>query len=340
MKSTIMIFSFTPKVRTLCVCRCRTPCTRPVSVLSFTLLCHSPDHHCRHTTPLIKDDIRVSPTTVTTYWQETQGLKNWPDTTIDYTLFNFGIVRYEYNFPSVIIDDKTRHATENVTRVYWEHSHVLAEKDKPIVPGAARGVDTLNALPGIRDHYIRMHNSHQGMFLATREHLIKWKELANCRFDVATNRPGTPQQPLIGTQRVWMSSYQLYEPRYCNIQQVIPVSKYGALTVHHIPNKNYRRKQGGTTQLKHHSEGIMNTTEINQGSPKLVKALHLHLDMRRKWPVEPEPGIYHGIQVRDEVTQERNSILDERFFSFRAYVQRGGVLSEEDMQDTELRMNE
>ena len=71
-----------------------------------------------------EDDIRVTPRTVAAYLAETKniqkivGLERSAD-------FNVGIVRYEYNYPNnVIIDDKTRHATQNVTRVYWEHGMV------------------------------------------------------------------------------------------------------------------------------------------------------------------------------------------------------------------------
>lgn len=69
-----------------------------------------------------EDDIRVGSRTVAAYLDETRnieqqvGKKRAAD-------FNVGIVRYEYDFPSnVVMDDKTRHATQNVTRVYWEHS--------------------------------------------------------------------------------------------------------------------------------------------------------------------------------------------------------------------------
>lgn len=68
----------------------------------------------------------MSPRTVATYLSETQKVtdKLGPEKASD---FNVGIVRYEYNYPSnIIIDDGTRHATQNVTRVYWEHSWSVA----------------------------------------------------------------------------------------------------------------------------------------------------------------------------------------------------------------------
>ena len=75
-----------------------------------------------------EDDMIVRPKLIASYIDETDrvidivGLNKSQD-------FNVGIVRYEYNFPSnVVIDDNTRHSTQNVTRVYWEHM------DKPIFP--------------------------------------------------------------------------------------------------------------------------------------------------------------------------------------------------------------
>ena len=71
-----------------------------------------------------EDDIRITPKTVGAYLSETYKIQNLVglERSSD---FNVGIVRYEYNWPTnVIIDDKTRHATQNVTRVYWEHGRV------------------------------------------------------------------------------------------------------------------------------------------------------------------------------------------------------------------------
>jgi hypothetical protein len=71
-----------------------------------------------------EDDIRVTPKTVGAYLSETNNVQSMVgiERSSD---FNVGIVRYEYNFPNnVVMDDKTRHATQNVTRVYWEHGFV------------------------------------------------------------------------------------------------------------------------------------------------------------------------------------------------------------------------
>lgn len=69
-----------------------------------------------------EDDHRVTPSILSSYLLETDRVRSLVQKqhSMDY---NVGIVRYEYNYPSnVVMDDNTRHATQNVTRVYWEHS--------------------------------------------------------------------------------------------------------------------------------------------------------------------------------------------------------------------------
>lgn len=143
-----------------------------------------------------EDDIRVPPKVVGAYLAETQKVQDIVGLEAS-SGFNVGIVRYEYNFPSnVVMDDKTRHATQNVTRVYWEHGFY------PVIGGAIRFLKE----PKLKDDYIQMQNDHQGMFLATPYLLKAWKVRKNCQFDEARNRPGrkdNPHQPAEGTQRVW-----------------------------------------------------------------------------------------------------------------------------------------
>ncbi|GAX09815.1 hypothetical protein FisN_11Lh210 [Fistulifera solaris] len=243
-----------------------------------------------------EDDIRVTPTTIATYCYETKRLEQYLTTTTTPTKyqpadFNIGIVRYEYNYPAnVIIDDKTRHATQNVTRVYWEHSGF----QRPVVPNAVKDVledDTL-----LQQKYFTMSNHHQGMFLATRELLTAWQK--RCNFHIASNRPGKGAQPTEGTQRVWMSSQMLYGCRHgCCVKQLLPKDRsFGALTVLHLPNKNYRRV--GKYRQREFADG---TEVFQQPSSTLLTDMELHLGMRKVWP--PEPQIpYRGIRMNIMIT--------------------------------------
>lgn len=273
-----------------------------------------------------EEDIRVTPRTVATYLEESRRIQELlvNDKKYSFSDFNVGVVRYEYNYPSnVLIDDRTRHAIQNVTRVYWEHSSFKG----PIIPTA------LDAVPqeGVMSQkYVHMKNHHQGMFLATRDLLLAWKHRSNCNFDIIKNRPGSRSQPSEGTQRVWMSSQQLFGRRHCDVQQVLPMHKFGALTVHHVPNKNYRRV--GKYRKRKFSDG---TEEFDQ-SPDLLTAMQLHLTMRQMWPAEAQIPYRGTVTVIDEVTQKRTILLERRLKEYRDYVERGGVLSESDFAHTAL----
>jgi hypothetical protein len=108
------------------------------------------------------------------------------------------------------------------------------------------------------------------------------------------------------------------------------MDKFGALTVHHVPNKNYRRV--GKYRKRKFSDG---TEEFDQ-SADLLTALQLHLMMRQAWPAEPQSPYSGPITMVDEVTQKRTPLLERRMNEYLAYVQRGGVLSENDFTHTAL----
>ena len=278
-----------------------------------------------------EDDIRVTPTTVGSYWWETQRIQHLlsqqpssANPRFQPQDFNVGIVRYEYDYPSnVIIDDKTRHATKNVTRVYWEHSGFT----RPVYPNA------LVEAPQqpLSTEYVTMKNHHQGMYLATSALLKAWK--TRCQFDVATNRPGRGSQPTEGTQRVWMSSQMLYGGRHCNVQQVLPMHRFGTLTVLHLPNKNYRRV--GKYRKRTFSDG---TEVFEKPHESLLKAMELHLGIKQAFPRPTLHTQYRGIRMIDEVdnSRDRDRLLERRMKLYSDYVRRGGILTDGDFARTSL----
>jgi len=275
-----------------------------------------------------EDDIRVPPRVVGAYLAETKKVQDIVGLKAS-SNFNVGIVRYEYNFPSnVVMDDKTRQATLNVSRVYWEHGF------SPVVGGAVRFIKE----PRLEDSYIQMQNNHQGMFLATRYLLKAWKERENCHFDIASNRPGqkkNPNQPAEGTQRVWMSSRMLHGSKYCNVQQVLPLDSFGTLTVMHLPNKNYRRVG------RMHDRVFSDGTEEFEVSSSLLTAMRLHVEIRNATNQKPYIP-YNGVTMVDERGNNRNkrgdrsAVLERRLREYQAYVDRGGILSKYDMGKTAL----
>jgi hypothetical protein len=203
--------------------------------------------------------------------------------------------------------------------------------------------------------YVTMKNHHQGMYLATRELLLAWKDRGpSCDFAKARLRPGTKGQPSEGTQRVWMSSQMLYGNRHCGmsrqflnvhclpfvltstflsikgVQQVLPKDSFGTLTLLHLPNKNYRRV--GKYRNRQFADGS-EVFELPHES--LLTAMELHLSVRKDLPSVPQFP-YRGIRMIDEVTNDRTPLLERRMQEYEEYVTRGGVLSDYDMTKTLL----
>jgi hypothetical protein len=192
-----------------------------------------------------------------------------------------------------------------------------------------------------------MTNHQQRMYLATHDLLRAWKRKAGCEFHVIKNRPNVKDkrklvlvpdcmisncfqilmpcvcclasQPSEGTQRVWMSSQQLYGKRHCNVQQVIPIKNFGAHTVLHLPNKNYRQvgrkgRLGGTLDKDKEAEAAtLMQASLPVVSSKLLTAMQLHIALRQKWPAKPQHP-YEGIQMIDKVegSAANNPLLTRR----------------------------
>jgi hypothetical protein len=281
-----------------------------------------------------EDDQRVTPRTVATYLQQTHHIQlhlQQHDQDKEYkpSDFNVGVVRYEHNFPStMVVDDRTRKVTENVTRVYWEHSSF----QPPLIPNAVEPVPQ----PPFHDTHIHMKNHHQGMFLATPHLLQEWKQRP-CHFHLASNRPGRknqPSQPLYGTQRVWMSSQQLLGRKTqhgaCGVQQVLPIDLLGALTVHHLPNKNYRRVGQYRTRDTTRNENV-----VVEQEESYLTAMQLHLALVRHFT----SNLLGKKHVRFTMTASPEIPTDKyptdwipKLEAFHNYVKRGGIMNEQDMQ--------
>lgn len=115
-----------------------------------------------------------------------------------------------------------------------------------------------------------------------------------------------------------------------DVQQVIPKDKFGALTVLHLPNKNYRRV--GKYRNRQFADG---SEVFETPHESLLTAMELHLSVRQNVPSEPQHP-YRGIRMVDEVTRDRTALLERRMQEYQDYVNRGGVLNEYDMTKTAL----
>lgn len=129
-----------------------------------------------------------------------------------------------------------------------------------------------------------------------------------------------------------MSSQMLYGGHHCGVQQVIPVDSFGTLTVLHLPNKNYRHV--GHFRIGIFSDGT--ETFDHALSSGLLTAMMLHLEIRRNMKKIPRMP-YNGIRMVDEVGRDgRTPLLERRMSEYQAYVDRGGILSDDDMEKTAL----
>jgi hypothetical protein len=141
-----------------------------------------------------------------------------------------------------------------------------------------------------------------------------------------------------------MSSQQLYSPKHCGVQQVIPIDRFGSLTCLHLPNKNYRRV--GHFRNRTFATG---KEQFDMGS-KLLTAMALHLELRSTHLGQPQ-NPYTGIVMEDKIDrsvkwgyeQKRKysmedylDMVDRRMRDFNNYVSRGGMLSREDFAKTDL----
>lgn len=116
------------------------------------------------------------------------------------------------------------------------------------------------------------------------------------------------------------------------VQQVLPKNAFGALTVLHLPNKNYRRVG------KYRSRQFADGTEVfQQPHESLLTAMELHLAIRKDLPSEPQLP-YRGVRMIDEVdkARDRTPLLERRMREYMEYEKRGGVLSDHDMTQIDL----
>lgn len=124
--------------------------------------------------------------------------------------------------------------------------------------------------------------------------------------------------------------YRVYFVTPTDVQQVIPKDKFGALTVLHLPNKNYRRV--GKYRNRQFADG---SEVFETPHESLLTAMELHLSVRQNLPSEPQHP-YRGIRMVDEVIRDRTALLERRMQEYQDYVNRGGILNEYDMTKTAL----
>mmetsp|Transcript_28555 Transcript_28555/g.40391 ORF Transcript_28555/g.40391 Transcript_28555/m.40391 type:complete len:140 (-) Transcript_28555:25-444(-) len=84
--------------------------------------------------------------------------------------------------------------------------------------------------PLLADAYLtttRLSQHHQGMYMATREQLLGWKDTCDCF--------ANPMKLHFAYFRENLSSVCIY--KLCQVTQVIPKGSFQDFSVHHMPNK-------------------------------------------------------------------------------------------------------
>jgi hypothetical protein len=139
----------------------------------------------------------------------------------------------------------------------------------------------------------------------------------------------------------------MYGRRHCGIIQLLPVENFGQLAVLHLPNKNYRRigKQGRLGGSENAPENqFSDGTEVFQPThPDLLKALELHVELKRQFPhlqksnIDGNENRYTGIRMVDtdiklhKMAPNHRSYCEKAMEAYKMYVDRGGYMIDSDM---------
>jgi hypothetical protein len=165
--------------------------------------------------------------------------------------------------------------------------------------------------PGIEDSYFTSPPwHHQGMFMATKQQLLAWKNRGpECNFDKPVRREGYHIERTSG-------ALDLYDEDYCNVTQLLPLDSFDDLLVHHLTNKNNQRSPSKILSLTDlHKRRIYKMQEVDPNKKIWVN----------------EFGEYDGIKIfKDERVEKHRMHFD--LTEHEEYVKRGGRLTEEQVK--------
>jgi hypothetical protein len=154
-----------------------------------------------------------------------------------FTDYSIGFLRYEEEE-----EDSSSSQQQQLSaakKIIWEHRWDLSSSSSSSVE---EGFDNRHLV-----HISGMNNTnqtttyfngggpyHQGMFMATPQQLLAWKERPpNCRFNTTwfVERP---------ERREKVSSLHLFSKEGCNVTQIIPMERYQDFLVHHMSNTQHK----------------------------------------------------------------------------------------------------
>lgn len=197
------------------------------------------------------------------------------------TDYSIGFVRYE-------------NKDANEERVVWEFDW------------GTEGLDTLARHSVLGNQYFTTPGGHhQGMFMATRQQLLAWKtRQPDCHFHTVERRPAWHRERISGAM-------DLYNPRHCNVTQLLPLNTFEDLLIYHMPNKNHRRMP----------KNVVSVRDLHERRQRIIQ----HRDAIISKGAETQQQKYNGIQMFPD---ERNSTMSMHFnlSEFHAFVKNAGRL--------------
>jgi hypothetical protein len=151
---------------------------------------------------------------------------------------------------------------------------------------------------------------HQGMFMATPQQLIHWKTRPpDCHFAKVQLRPAYHRERTSGAM-------DLFDAKYCNVTQLLPLDGLEDLLIHHMPNTNHQRMP----------YNILSTRELHNRRLRKMQS-----DKNRKIVVDHDKGEYNGIRIiLDERDPQKSLHFD--LTEYGAYVASGGRLTEQQLE--------
>jgi hypothetical protein len=147
------------------------------------------------------------------------------------------------------------------------------------------------------------------------------------------------------------SSQMLYGKSHCNVQQILPIDRFGSLNVLHLPNKNYRRlgkkgRLGGTKNSPINEFRNSTTATVKYDNPLLLTAMELHIELEKHFPSTKRKRFQYPQQFTGVITmineldpkpsfnnkEKHLQLVQKRMKAYKEYIQRGGIMSKEDME--------
>lgn len=310
-KVTLYLYAIEPySIEILSMFNARTNCYHPTGSLNIevklkpaSLKLHFVDDHRKDFYDHIddydlfiftEDDHHIRPTHVIAYLEETAKLKQRVGEE-NFSNYSIGFLRYE------------RDQSKKERFTFDQHDY----------PNS--GIHSFDDAK-LKRHYVGNQNMpHQGMFMATPEQLMIWKE--KCQFDLIDpenvereDEKGTPSW-----HREYVSSLRLFVNDgirdNCGVTQLFPVDAFDFFMIHHMPDKYY-------TNPKFEKENTSSSQELHELVLKLAYSnnhLHHKVDTNGNYngvTMEMTPEYVNAMNYGDETISQNVQQIMNQYYEF------------------------